>query len=64
MSKKNLPHLDSEADEQEFWADHDSTEYVDWSQARPVRMPNLKPSITIPPHEITPNTPTCHPERT
>ncbi|HET6566771.1 MAG TPA: BrnA antitoxin family protein [Rhodothermales bacterium] len=44
MSKKKLPHFKSEAEEQDFWADHDSTDYVDWSQARPVLLPKLKPS--------------------
>ncbi|HEY0018239.1 MAG TPA: BrnA antitoxin family protein [Longimicrobium sp.] len=27
-----------------FWADHDSTEYVDWSRAERIILPNLKPS--------------------
>ena len=34
----------SEAEEREFWETHESTEYVDWSRAEPVRLPNLKPS--------------------
>ena len=30
---KPIPHLSSEEEEQEFWATHDSTEYIDWSKA-------------------------------
>jgi predicted DNA binding CopG/RHH family protein len=42
--KKPIPRFESEAQEQEFWDEHDSTEYVDWSQARPVVLANLQPS--------------------
>ena len=42
--KKETPAFRTEAEEREFWQTHDSSEYVDWSEARPVRMPNLKPS--------------------
>ncbi|MCC5872952.1 MAG: BrnA antitoxin family protein [Gammaproteobacteria bacterium] len=42
--RKPRPELVSEADEREFWELHDSTDYVDWSQAESVRLPNLKPS--------------------
>jgi predicted DNA binding CopG/RHH family protein len=41
---KQVPELASEAQEREFWEAHDSTDYVDWSQAQPVRMPRLRPS--------------------
>jgi predicted DNA binding CopG/RHH family protein len=45
MSKKKpIPRFESEEQEQEFWDEHDSTEYVDWSQARPVVLANLQPS--------------------
>ena len=43
---KPIPDFESEADEQEFWATHDTTEYFDWSGARNVVLPNLKPSTT------------------
>lgn len=43
---KTIPTFESESAEREFWADADSTEYVDWSKARPVRFPNLRPSST------------------
>jgi predicted DNA binding CopG/RHH family protein len=46
MSKKlkPVPAFSSEADERLFWETHDSTDYVDWSKAERVRLPNLKPT--------------------
>ena len=41
---KAMPTFRNEAEERRFWETHDSTEYVDWSSARAVRFPNLKPS--------------------
>ena len=41
---KQIPEFKSEDEEREFWATHDSTEYVDWSQAKRAIFPNLKPS--------------------
>ncbi|MBU0951231.1 MAG: BrnA antitoxin family protein [Elusimicrobia bacterium] len=41
---KNIPKFRNESEETEFWAKHDSTEYVDWSKAKKVILPNLKPS--------------------
>ena len=43
---KPIPKFRSEAEEQEFWATADTTEYFDWAQARSVVFPNLKPSTT------------------
>ncbi len=42
---KKLPIFKNEEEEREFWADHDSTEYVDWAKASTVVMPKLKPSL-------------------
>lgn len=42
--KKPLPEFKSEDDEREFWASHDSTEYLDWDRAERVILPKLKPS--------------------
>lgn len=42
--KKTPPEFKTEAEERDFWESHDSSEYVDWSQAKPTRLPNLKPS--------------------
>jgi hypothetical protein len=33
---KPIPKFESEDQEREFWANHDSTEYVDWSRAKPI----------------------------
>ena len=47
MPKKRLkpiPRFRTEAEEREFWASHDTTQYVDWSRAEPAVFPNLHPS--------------------
>jgi predicted DNA binding CopG/RHH family protein len=41
---KAVPKLASEAEERAFWEKNDSSDYVDWRVARPVVLPNLKPS--------------------
>jgi predicted DNA binding CopG/RHH family protein len=43
---KSIPKFRSEAEERRFWETHDSSDYVDWSKAKRVRFPNLKPSTT------------------
>jgi predicted DNA binding CopG/RHH family protein len=45
-SKLNpVPQFNSEDDEREFWATHDSTEYIDWGKAeRNPTLSRLKPS--------------------
>jgi len=43
--KKRIPKYKSEDRERQFWADADSTQYVDWSRARRVILPNLRPSL-------------------
>jgi len=45
MSKvKKVPKFKTEVEERAFWESNDSSEYVDWSKAKPVTMSNLKPS--------------------
>ena len=44
-SRKKVPKFDSEDAEREFWSSHDSSEYVDWSAARPVVLANLRPTL-------------------
>jgi predicted DNA binding CopG/RHH family protein len=47
MSKaKSIPVFKNEAEERKYWEKHDSTDHVDWSKAKRVRIPNLKPSTT------------------
>lgn len=41
---KPIPDFKSEDEERDFWATHDSTDYIDWGQAKRVVMPHLKPS--------------------
>jgi predicted DNA binding CopG/RHH family protein len=41
---KEIPTFKNEDEEREFWATHDSTEYVDWDKAGAVVLPKLKPS--------------------
>ncbi|MBI4268689.1 BrnA antitoxin family protein [Candidatus Uhrbacteria bacterium] len=41
---KKIPTFKSDKAEARFWDTHDSTEYIDWSKAKRVRFPNLKPS--------------------
>jgi predicted DNA binding CopG/RHH family protein len=43
--RKTIPGFKSEDEEREFWADHDSMDYLDWSQAGRVIFPSLKPSV-------------------
>lgn len=42
--REPIPHFASEEEERDFWAEHDSTDFVDWSRAERVILPNLKPS--------------------
>lgn len=41
---KPIPKFASEAEERKFWESHDSTDYIDWTQANIVSFPNLRPS--------------------
>jgi predicted DNA binding CopG/RHH family protein len=43
--KKKIPEFKSEAEEFEFWSKADSTQYIDWSKAKPAKFPNLKPTL-------------------
>ena len=57
MSKpvKPIPTFASEAEERAYWESHDSAPHLDWSAARAVTLPNLKPttqsiSLRLPKH--------------
>ena len=57
MSKqtKSIPKFTDEADERAYWETHDSTNHLDWSQAKKVKLANLKPttktiSLRLPQH--------------
>jgi predicted DNA binding CopG/RHH family protein len=44
MKNKTVPVFKNEDAERKFWAEQDSTEYLDWSKAKRAIFPNLKPS--------------------
>ena len=41
---KTVPKFANVAQERAFWETHDSTDYLDWSKAQKVTLPNLKPT--------------------
>jgi predicted DNA binding CopG/RHH family protein len=54
---KVIPLFANEAQERAYWEAHDSTQQLDWSKARKVTMPNLKPttktiSLRLPQHML------------
>ncbi len=42
--KKDIPKFKNESEERLFWQQHDSKEYIDWSDAKVEVLPKLKPS--------------------
>lgn len=42
--KKAIPKFRTEDSERDFWASHESTDYIDWRKARRSTLPDLKPS--------------------
>ena len=42
--RKPIPEFQNEDEEREFWAQHDSTEYLEWDQAERIVLPKLKPA--------------------
>lgn len=52
---KKIPSFKDEIEERDFWESHDSSDYLDWSHAKQVVLPNLKPttktiSLRLPQH--------------
>lgn len=45
---KEIPILKNEEEEAEFWEEHDSTEYIDWSKAKRVNPQTKMISIRLP----------------
>lgn len=39
------PEFRSEDSERQFWAEHDSTEFIDWQSAQRRKFPNLKATL-------------------
>lgn len=57
---KPTPTFANEGEERAYWEAHDSTEHLDWSKARSVSLPNLKPttktiSLRLPPSQPSPS---------
>jgi predicted DNA binding CopG/RHH family protein len=42
--KKKIPKFRNEAEERLFWQQHDTAEYIDWSDAEESTLPLLKPT--------------------
>ena len=54
---KPIPRFKNENEERKFWLTHDSTEYLDWSNAHKAVFRNLKPtyrsiSLRLPVHML------------
>lgn len=52
---KKIPQFANEKEEQLFWEQNDSSDYLDWNKATKIVMPNLKPttktiSLRLPQH--------------
>ena len=43
-SLQRLPKFESEGQERNFWASHDSTDYIDWGEGKRLELPNLRPT--------------------
>lgn len=43
--RKKIPTFKDEDAEREFWAKADSTDYIDWSQAQRITLPNFRPTL-------------------
>ena len=41
---RKIPKFENEDQERDFWASHDSTEFIDWGRAKRVNLPNLRPT--------------------
>ncbi len=41
---RKIPKFENEDEEREFWASHDSLGYVNWQQAKRVKLSNLRPT--------------------
>lgn len=58
MKKLNkIPKFKNEDEERDYWANNDSSKFIDWSKSKSASFPNLKPttktiSIRLPEHLI------------
>jgi predicted DNA binding CopG/RHH family protein len=42
---KKIPKFKTEVEERVFWTNVDSSDYIDWSKAKKIILPNIKPSL-------------------
>ncbi|HEV7764824.1 MAG TPA: CopG family antitoxin [Thermoanaerobaculia bacterium] len=42
---KKIPRFKDEEAEHELWSRADSTEYIDWSKAQKLVLPNVRPTL-------------------
>jgi predicted DNA binding CopG/RHH family protein len=45
VKRTKIRKVKNEDNEREFWLNHDSADYIDWSKAESVEMNKLKPSV-------------------
>ena len=45
ITKKKIPAFKTEEEEREFWATHDSADYIDWSMSTSIVLPKLKSTL-------------------
>jgi len=45
MRKQSIPTFASEDEERAFWADHDATDFLEFSDAKQALLPNLRPTL-------------------
>ena len=43
--QNKIPSFKSENEEREFWASHDSADFINWKKAKRTIFPDLKPSV-------------------
>jgi len=44
-ARKKIPTFKDENAEREFWATADSTQYIDWSKAQRIMLPNFRTTM-------------------
>ncbi len=49
---KKIPKFKNDEEAGRFWLEHDSADYIDWSKAKRVQLPNLKVSGHVVPVPI------------
>ena len=45
MKKKQVPEFRTEDEERDFWAKHDSVDFIDWASASRRKLPQLRPTL-------------------